>query len=290
MAKRKSQDGDPDLQVASKRARLEGTTSLPAPQETAGPSNPKHAPPKSNGKTKRQAKAMRAKKSEELVEPQNGPLKTSKFTPTITPKAEIRKLAPPRPFPVVPRSVSATGPRSAHKEGKNKICVSRKTPLGAYLRKCKALFVEDDYKVLQLYAMGAAIPHLTMLAVSLPLILPFPADEIHTDITTESVELQDEVLPADEDEDITIRKRSKSALRVIIRIGDAQPEPETTISEPRNKAKAKGRKRKPRNSTRTGVSSGDVDAPVDETQAVGETLVFQEAEQEEQEDQDMAPG
>ena len=52
-------------------------------------------------------------------------------------KAKYRKLAPPRPFPTVPTSVSATGPRSAHVEGKNYICVTRKTPLGAYLRRCK---------------------------------------------------------------------------------------------------------------------------------------------------------
>jgi ribonuclease P/MRP protein subunit RPP20 len=50
---------------------------------------------------------------------------------------KYRKLAPPRPFPTVPTSVSATGPRSAHVEGKNYICITRKTPLGAYLRRCK---------------------------------------------------------------------------------------------------------------------------------------------------------
>lgn len=55
----------------------------------------------------------------------------------------IRKLAPQRPFPTVPTSVSATGPRSAHVEGKNYICITRKTPLGAYLRRCKDVVLKD---------------------------------------------------------------------------------------------------------------------------------------------------
>ena len=59
------------------------------------------------------------------------------------PKHTIRKLAPPRPFPTVPASVSATGPRSAHTEGKNYICVTRKTQLGAYLRRCKDVVLND---------------------------------------------------------------------------------------------------------------------------------------------------
>lgn len=138
--------------------------------------------------------------------------------------------------------------------------------------------------------MGAAIPHLAILAVSLPLILPFPADEIHTDITTESVEVQDEVIPADEEEDITIRKRSKSALRVTIRIGDAQPEPEVTISEPKKKGKRKSRPSQAK-SRQPDVSSNNVDASsTSVTPAVAETVVFQEAEQEEQEDDHMTPG
>lgn len=61
----------------------------------------------------------------------------------IKPTHRIRKLAPPRPYPTVPTSVSATGPRSAHTEGKNYICITRKTPLGGYLRRCKDVVVKD---------------------------------------------------------------------------------------------------------------------------------------------------
>ena len=66
-------------------------------------------------------------------------------TPTEKPKHKLKKLAPPRPFPTVPTSVSATGPRSAHKEGKNYMCLTRKTPLAAYLRRCKEVFLKDGY-------------------------------------------------------------------------------------------------------------------------------------------------
>ena len=55
----------------------------------------------------------------------------------------INKLVPPRPFPTVPTSVSATGPRSSHKEGKNLICITRKTSLACYLRRCKDVIIKD---------------------------------------------------------------------------------------------------------------------------------------------------
>lgn len=158
-------------------------------------------------------------------------------------KVTYRKLAPPRPFPTVPPSVSATGPRSAHVEGKNYICVTRKTPLGAYLRRCKGVVMKDGcalvssmchcafnvhlfnrHKTLHLSAMGAAIPHLMQLSVSLPEILPHPRDEIHTEILTGTVDVQDEVIPEDEDEDISYRTRGKSTVSVIIKIGDGVDE------------------------------------------------------------------
>jgi hypothetical protein len=58
-------------------------------------------------------------------------------------KRRIRKLTPKRPWPIVPTSVSATGPRSAHKEGKHLVCISRKTGLSAYMRRCKDVIIKD---------------------------------------------------------------------------------------------------------------------------------------------------
>ncbi|KAN0127576.1 hypothetical protein V8E53_014664, partial [Lactarius tabidus] len=134
------------------------------------------------------------------------------------------KLDPPRPFPTVPAGVSATGPRSAHHEGKNYITITRRTQLGAYLRRCKDLALKDGYKSLHLSALGAAIPHLCMLVASLPDILPFPAEDIRTEVLTGTVDMQDEIVPDDEDEDINYRTRAKSSLSVVVIIGDGVDE------------------------------------------------------------------
>lgn len=150
--------------------------------------------------------------------------KTDAIGPTTTTSdskgRRFIRLVPPRPFPTVPTSVSATGPSSAHNEGKNFICLTRKTSLGAYMRRCKNVILKDGYKTLYLSAMGAAIPLLVQLSMALPPILPFSADEIHTEVTTGTVEVQDEIIPEDEDEDITYQTRGKSTLRIVIKIGD----------------------------------------------------------------------
>ncbi|KAJ3738810.1 hypothetical protein DFH05DRAFT_736526 [Lentinula detonsa] len=134
----------------------------------------------------------------------------------------IHKLTPARPFPLIPTSMSASGPPSAHTEGKNLICITRMTSLGAYMRRCKNIIIKDGYKILHLSAMGAAIPLLLQLSLALPPILPFAPDEIHTEIHTGTVEVQDEVLPEDEEEDITYRTRGKSTLKVTLKIGDGE--------------------------------------------------------------------
>lgn len=142
-------------------------------------------------------------------------------------RPRIRKLAPQRPFPTVSSASSATGPRSAHHEGKNKICITRKTKLAAYLRRCKALLVEDGFKELRLSGMGAAIPHLALLAVSLPPILPWAEDEVHVDVFTGSLEVHDEMLSesgseAEDGPQEEFRTRVKSTMNVIIRIGQGE--------------------------------------------------------------------
>lgn len=72
--------------------------------------------------------------------------------------------------------------------------------------------------------MGAAIPHLVQLSLSLPEILPYSPEEIRTEVLTGTVEVQDEVIPDDEDEDISYRSRGKSTLSITIMIGDGQDE------------------------------------------------------------------
>ncbi|KDN49297.1 hypothetical protein RSAG8_01999, partial [Rhizoctonia solani AG-8 WAC10335] len=126
------------------------------------------------------------------------------------------KLRPQRPVPTVHPASNVTGPRSSHKEGKNVICVTRSTKLGAYLRRCKSLILDDGYSTLHLYALGAAIPHLLLLVTSLPECLPYGPQDIRNEITTGTTTCVDEIHPQDEEEDIEMRARNKSSLHVNI--------------------------------------------------------------------------
>ena len=92
------------------------------------------------GETVESSAGLPSKKGKEKA---NAP--SSEAESSVKPAYKINKLVPARPFPTVPTSVSATGPRSAHHEGKNYIAVTRKTPLGAYLRRCKDVVLKDGY-------------------------------------------------------------------------------------------------------------------------------------------------
>lgn len=111
----------------------------------------------SHSKTALELQATASNKSEVGTDPNVGIKKNTKGKNTDKDKVRskpqdkgkrhqrlrIKKLVPPRPFPTVPTSVSATGPRSGHKEGKNLICVTRKTPLARYLTRCKDVIIKD---------------------------------------------------------------------------------------------------------------------------------------------------
>lgn len=99
--------------------------------------------------------------------------------------------------------------------------------------------------------MGAAIPLLVQLSCALPPILPFSEDEIHTEITTGTVSVQDEVLPDNEDEDVTYSTREKSTLYVVIRIGDGESGPSTRPGKTRSSGN-KPKPLKPRSESRRG--------------------------------------
>jgi hypothetical protein len=120
--------------------------------------------------------------------------------------------------------------------------------------------------------MGAAIPHLATLAVSLPSILPFAPDEIHTDILTGSVEVQDEIIPEDEDEDVSYQTRGKSTLSVVIKIGDGDNETQPDVDKNvRGKARTKPAKQAEGSNKKT-MDGQRKEKP--------EQIVFQEPEQE----------
>ena len=121
--------------------------------------------------------------------------------------------------------------------------------------------------------MGAAIPHLARLVISLPSILPFAPDEIRTEIFTGTAELKDEVIPDDEDEDITLQTRGKSTMRAIIWIGDGDKE----LGIQTNTKDSKKNKKKRQKGKPTPVSEGAKSKPQ------LQELVFKEGELEDHE-------
>jgi len=215
--RRRSPQGD---RRGSKKVKLTAGGS----EGVSSPSNATDTTKESQEPLKRSSKSKGKEKAVSLDEDVAMPTEEEDSKPSSNSKHRVRKLAPPRPFPTVPTSVSATGPRSAHTEGKNVICITRKTPLGAYLRRCKDVILKDGYKTLHLSAMGAAIPHLLQLSMSLPSILPHASEEIHTEVLTGTVQVQDELVPEDDDEDLSYRTRDKSSLMVTIKIGDGVDE------------------------------------------------------------------
>ena len=96
---------------------------------------------KGKGKQKQKQQEEKERGKGKATTPITAPVKATP-QPSIR-RENIRKLAPPRPFPTVHSSVSASGPKSAHKEGKNLICITRHTPLAAYLSRCKKLLVDE---------------------------------------------------------------------------------------------------------------------------------------------------
>jgi hypothetical protein len=215
------------------------------------------------------ANSKKGKKDKETNTGQSGSSTTKNPATTSQPAApnnrpRIRKLAPPRPFPTVAPSAPATAPRSLHTEGKNNICVTRRTKLATYLRRCKALILEDGVKEIRLSAMGAAIPHLSLLAVSLPQIVP---GELSVEVQTGSVEVVDQMLEGSEDEDSgdndeEFKTRVKSTMNVVIHVGGSE-DPKVISNS------AKG------SATDSGQSDENVQQPEQPEQ-----IVLQEPEQE----------
>lgn len=127
--KRKMEDHSDDC---AKRVKIAG--SEPSDSIVQAPAIASAKPPKPVDQTA--SKSAKAKgKAKERPE----------ITSEKIPRHRINKLVPPRPFPTVPTSVSATGPRSSHREGKNMICLTRKSSLSNYMRRCKDVIINDGY-------------------------------------------------------------------------------------------------------------------------------------------------
>jgi hypothetical protein len=76
----------------------------------------------------------------------------------LAPKPKITKLKPARPYPTVPTSSSATVPKSRRAEGRNKVCVTRRTELGSYLRQCREVLTKDGYVHTHPLELTACLP------------------------------------------------------------------------------------------------------------------------------------
>ena len=134
-SKKRAAESDEDERVVDSKGS-HGTRQVRSSEDVAQPSS------KPGPNVKRSSAQSGAKRKKRAADPTAGGSEVNEKH-AEKPKHRIKKLVPPRPFPTVPTSVSATGPRSAHKEGKNYICLTRKTPLGVYLRRCKEVIVKD---------------------------------------------------------------------------------------------------------------------------------------------------
>lgn len=140
--------------------------------------------------------------------------------------------------------------------------------------------------------MGAAIPHMMLLVTSLPLILPFPREEIKIDSRTYTVDCTEEIVPEDEEEDISYRVKGRSAVSVLIRVGD-EPLPDIfsgafPVKEGKKKKKVKS-KGKGKEIQAEGDDGDDVGTPIreddededEDNDELGEVFVYEEESQEE---------
>ena len=191
---------------------------------------------------------------------------------TLAPAPELRpkkrKLAPPKPPGAgLPAGAAVTGPTGQIK-GRDVVMVSRKAELGSYMRRCKALMVEEgcaplsssrrtsrglrltvcvttpsSLRSITLHALSASIPHLFLLLHSLLAILPFPRSTVHHTIKTSSVQLTDELIPDDEEEAITLNERWCSAVEVVISVGGGPGEADVDVTTKTKKTRRGGKKR-----------------------------------------------
>lgn len=154
---RKKLRADPSLEESSEKGSTSALEDLERPgrrvdkgkgkavvdgNESTGPSK---AVAQSNSASRAEpAKERQARSSASNKDASKDSTLSKTGQPSSLPKKpNRRKLAPQRPWPSVPTSSNATGPHSAWAEGKNKILVGRKTPLGAYLRRSKDCILVD---------------------------------------------------------------------------------------------------------------------------------------------------
>jgi hypothetical protein len=152
--KRKREEEQPVHHTVNKRVGAEsheqqaGSTLIPSAKP--GESSKSKQKPKEKTKKSEDSKPISEKPSHERKKTdQKSQTKRTSTKIPFKPRPKIVKLAPHRPYPTVPTSSSATGPKSKRAEGNNKICVTRRTNLGTYLSQCKNLFIKGGYVIIK---------------------------------------------------------------------------------------------------------------------------------------------
>lgn len=231
----------------------------------------------------------KASKSSQTASKPERKTKSSLSLSSSSTKVKIIKLQPARPFPSVPTSVNPSTPHSSHHEGKNYICITRHTPLGAYLSRCKDVLIQDGYKTLHLHAMGAAIPHLCLLATSLPSILPFRPEELLLEYRTGTSAVLDEIIHEDEEEDTEVRTRDKSTLSVVFHIvsGDDKQNLTKATSAGRGQPGKRGLRKRGKRRANGGAVSGSYGEEIKVDAQKASVRIVQEPDQNDEHEDTM---
>ncbi|KAJ9119973.1 hypothetical protein QFC24_005456 [Naganishia onofrii] len=236
---RKINDNQPMVSepIAAAAAPIAATATAAVTPTNAKP-KPK-AKPKPNPKTTKKGESNKDSASKQLI--------TSRRMPPKKPLPKTSTSNDGQSILGRPKGASGSNP-TRDVTGRNVVFVTRKTGLGSYMRRCKALLVDEGMNEITLHALCVAIPHAIMLLYALVDILPYPKQFIHHEIRTESVECMDEMVVVDpaavgkggngkagkgkgkadergkafsifEEDEGGLRSRTKSGIRITIRIG-----------------------------------------------------------------------
>ncbi|KAJ9104659.1 hypothetical protein QFC21_002157 [Naganishia friedmannii] len=266
-------------------------------------------------------------KSKSKAQFKSNPTKNTETNTISTPKKLItsRRMPPPKPLPTTtsfttindgqsllgrPKGASGSGP-TRDVTGRNVVFVTRKTGLGSYMRRCKALLVDEGMNEITLHALCVAIPHAVMLLYALVDILPYPRQFVHHEIRTESVDCVDEMVGVEpvvggkakgkgkgkaeegkvfsifEEDEGGLRSRTKSGIRITIRIGKGARVSAAEHAAPSTSATTgdggeKKRKARPNNAQRVAKRSAGESDLVEQTGGKGNLLQKRTRQEEEE--------
>ena len=138
--------------------------------------------------------------------------------------SKIRKLPPPLPLHQSSKVMknncrqSSISNKSSNKIS-NVLNITRKTNLMNYLNRSKNIFFNLGYQSLIINSLSAAIPHSLKLLSLIKSNLPVDDKRnVNVKILTNTVKVNDEVIPNDKELDVYNQSRYQSALTIIINL------------------------------------------------------------------------